>query len=196
MSHCPSLESKLAMSPCSKGSDIPKNGQDEGMENSQNFEQVENGFDVVLSSDSGSDEEIDSLAAQGYISLAQNEDDVVNNDIEQAEQEASTESTDDSDEKPTVNPQDCEEHETVAEVSTSSAFSSTQNSQMGEDEINLIKSVMRNIQLPSSAIPEWAKKIPEDKWKQPLVSALEQRTDRNNANVDTKSNTQSPSKTM
>ena len=64
------------------------------------------------------------------------------------------------------------------------------------DEINLIKSVMRNIQLPSSAIPEWAKKIPEDKWKQPLVSALEQRTDRNNENVDTKSNTQSPSKTM
>ena len=83
MSHCPSLESKLAMSPCSKGSDIPQNGQGEGMENSQNFDQVENGFDVVLSSDSGSDEEIDSLAAQGYISLAQNEDEVVNNVIEQ-----------------------------------------------------------------------------------------------------------------
>jgi hypothetical protein len=83
MSHCPSLESKLAMSPCSKGSDIPQNGQGEGMENSQNFDQVENGFDVVLSSDSGSDEEIDSVAAQGYISLAQNEDEVVNNDIEQ-----------------------------------------------------------------------------------------------------------------
>jgi hypothetical protein len=46
-----------------------------------------------------------------------------------AEHEAST---DDSDEKPTVNPQDCEEHKTVAEVLTSSAFSSTQNSQMGE----------------------------------------------------------------
>jgi hypothetical protein len=55
---------------------------------------------------------------------------------------------------------------------------------------------MRNIQLPSSAIPEWAKKIPEDKWKQPLVSAFEQRTDRNDENVDTKSNTRSPSKTM
>lgn len=43
---------------------------------------------------------------------------------------------------------------------------------------------MRNIHLPSSAIPEWAQKIPEEKWKQPLVSALQQRTNKNNGNVD------------
>ena len=36
---------------------------------------------------------------------------------------------------------------------------------------------MANIQLPSSAIPEWAKKIPEEKWKLPLVSALQLRTE-------------------
>ncbi len=60
------------------------------------------------------------------------------------------------------------------------------------DEINLIKSVMMNIQLPSSAIPEWAKKIPEEKWKQPLVSALQQRTSRtSDENVDKISDTQS-----
>ena len=60
------------------------------------------------------------------------------------------------------------------------------------DAINLIKSVMRNIQLPSSAIPEWAKKIPEEKWKQPLVSALQQRTSRtSDENVDKISDTQS-----
>jgi hypothetical protein len=46
---------------------------------------------------------------------------------------------------------------------------------------------MRNIQLPSSAIPEWAKKIPEEKWKQPLVSALQQKTNRNNENINKKS---------
>ena len=63
------------------------------------------------------------------------------------------------------------------------------------DEINLIKSVMTNIQLPSSAIPEWAKKIPEDKWKQPLVSALQQKTNRNNESVGDKHNAPTSSKT-
>lgn len=37
-----------------------------------------------------------------------------------------------------------------------------------------------NIQLPSSAIPDWAKNIPEEKWKQPLVTALRHRTSGNN----------------
>ena len=55
---------------------------------------------------------------------------------------------------------------------------------------------MRNIHLPSSAIPEWAQKIPEEKWKQPLVSALQQRTNKNNDNVDKKSNAESSIKTV
>ena len=166
------------MCPCSKGSDVPQNEQDSGMENNQNLDQVENV--VVVSSDSGSDEEIDNLAAQGYISLSQNEDDaVVDGEIEQAEQEVCTDNDDDLQ---TETSQD--DNGTFAEASASTAFSSTQNTQMGEDEINLIKSVMRNIQLPSSAIPEWAKKIPEEKWKQPLVSALQQRTNRNNESED------------
>ena len=82
MSHCESLQNKLAMCPCSKGNDVPQNGQDGGMENNQNLDQVQNGLDV-LSSDSGSDEEIDNLAAQGYVSLAQSEDTVVNSEIEE-----------------------------------------------------------------------------------------------------------------
>ena len=52
---------------------------------------------------------------------------------------------------------------------------------------------MRNIHLPSSAIPDWAQKIPEEMWKQPLVSALQQRTNRNNENVDKKPNAESSS---
>ena len=40
------------------------------------------------------------------------------------------------------------------------------------DEIDLIKSVMSNIKLPSSSIPEWAKRIPEEKWIAPFVSSL------------------------
>ena len=84
MSHCQSLENKLPMCPCSKESDVPQNKSDGGMESDQDFEQVENGLDaVVLSSDSDSDDE-DNLAAQGYISLAQSEDDaVINCEIEQ-----------------------------------------------------------------------------------------------------------------
>ena len=84
MSHCQSLQSKLPMCPCSKESDVPQNAPDGGMENDQNFEQIENALDTVLSSDSGSDEDADNLALQGYISLAQNEDDaIVDNEIEQ-----------------------------------------------------------------------------------------------------------------
>jgi hypothetical protein len=72
------------MCPCSKGNDVPQNGQDSGMENNQNLDQVENVLNVVLSSDSGSDEEIDNLAAQGYISLAQSDEDAVpGSEIEQ-----------------------------------------------------------------------------------------------------------------
>ncbi len=47
-----------------------------------------------------------------------------------AEQEVCT---DNSDEEVTVNPEDSEEHGTVAEAS--SAFSSTQNCEMGEGEL-------------------------------------------------------------
>ena len=185
MLHCQCLQSQIPMCPCSKGSDVPQNEHDSGMENNQNLDQVENVLNVVVSGDSGSDEEIDNFAAQGYISLAQNEDDAaVDGEIEQAEQEVCTDNADDLQ---TETPQD--DNGTVAEASASTAFSSTQNTQMGEDEINLIKSVMMNIQLPSSAIPEWAKKIPEEKWKQPLVSALQQRTNRNNENKDKMLNT-------
>ena len=84
MSHCQGLQSEIPMCPCSKGNDVPQNKQDSGMENNQNLDQVQNVLNVVVSSDSGSDEEIDNLAAQGYISLAQNEDDAVaDNEIEQ-----------------------------------------------------------------------------------------------------------------
>ncbi|XP_028396251.1 uncharacterized protein LOC114520223 [Dendronephthya gigantea] len=174
MSDCDGLQNKLGMSPCSKGNDVPQNTEDEWSENIENFEQVhENGGDVIVSSDS--DEDGENLAAQGYISLAQSEDDIAANEIEQAEQETSADS---NEEKPDIQTEDPEESRTFPSGSSTAAFSSSSQAQMGEDEINLIKSVMTNIQLPSSAIPEWAKKVPEEKWKQPLVSALQQRTNK------------------
>ena len=33
---------------------------------------------------------------------------------------------------------------------------------------------MKGFQLPSSNIPEWAKNVPEDKWKEHLLAKLEQ----------------------
>ena len=89
MSRCDNLQNKPRMSPCTKEDDIPRHNA--GMENNfegnesndEIFEVVENG-DVNISSESGSDEETDTLAAQGYISLVQSEDDaVVSTDIEQ-----------------------------------------------------------------------------------------------------------------
>lgn len=35
---------------------------------------------------------------------------------------------------------------------------------------------MAGITLPSSAIPEWAKVVPEEKWKSSLVSSITNRT--------------------
>ena len=36
---------------------------------------------------------------------------------------------------------------------------------------------MSGITLPTSAIPEWAKLVPEDKWKASLVSSITNRTE-------------------
>ncbi|KAJ3135202.1 hypothetical protein HK100_002973 [Physocladia obscura] len=33
-----------------------------------------------------------------------------------------------------------------------------------EDDLNIIKSVMLGIKIPDSAVPDWAKAIPEEKW--------------------------------
>ena len=44
------------------------------------------------------------------------------------------------------------------------------------EQVDLIRQVMAGITLPSSAIPEWAKVIPEEKWKSSLVSSITNRT--------------------
>ena len=63
------------MCPCSSPKDIPQGGK----EASEEGEVVENGFEV-LSADSGSDEEQDTLGAQGYVPLSQNEDETIAQD--------------------------------------------------------------------------------------------------------------------
>ena len=44
------------------------------------------------------------------------------------------------------------------------------------EQVDLIRQVMSGITLPTSAVPEWAKVVPEEKWKASLVSSIENRT--------------------
>lgn len=44
------------------------------------------------------------------------------------------------------------------------------------EQVDLIRQVMAGITLPLSAIPEWAKVVPEEKWKASLVSSITNRT--------------------
>lgn len=158
MSDCDGLQNKLGMSPCNKENDVPQNSTDEWSENIENFEQVhENGVDVIVSSDS--DEDTENLAAQGYISLAQSEDDIAANEIEQVcdlalkyktpfnwsifsslriwhdkniflQAEEGTDA-DSNEEKSDIQTQDPEEPRTFPAGSSTAAFSSSQ-AQMGE----------------------------------------------------------------
>jgi hypothetical protein len=41
-----------------------------------------------------------------------------------------------------------------------------------ENTSKKITGIMSNFKLPDSCIPEWAKKLPEDKWKKNLLDAL------------------------
>lgn len=44
------------------------------------------------------------------------------------------------------------------------------------EQVDIIRQVMSGISLPSSAVPEWAKVVPEEKWKASLVSSIKNRT--------------------
>lgn len=46
---------------------------------------------------------------------------------------------------------------------------------MEKDRIEKIKAVMTNITIPTSAIPEWARIVPEEEWKAQLVSSIKAR---------------------
>ena len=43
------------------------------------------------------------------------------------------------------------------------------------DEVEAIKEVMSGFSLPTSAIPEWAKQVPEEVWKTELLDGLKKK---------------------
>ncbi|KAF7287851.1 uncharacterized protein LOC143204778 [Rhynchophorus ferrugineus] len=43
---------------------------------------------------------------------------------------------------------------------------------MTQKKIDLVKEVMLNVQLPNESIPDWAKNVPEQEWKEHLLKKL------------------------
>lgn len=62
------------------------------------------------------------------------------------------------------------ETELVGEVWNQPSTSS--DIQMDSDKINEVKKAMLNFTLPAGNIPEWAKHIPEDQWKDNLLHKI------------------------
>ncbi|RZC40778.1 hypothetical protein BDFB_010265 [Asbolus verrucosus] len=45
--------------------------------------------------------------------------------------------------------------------------------EMDNNKVDEVKQAMMNFTLPPSSIPEWANNIPEEQWKQQLISRLQ-----------------------
>ncbi|GAB1610152.1 uncharacterized protein LOC115222646 [Argonauta hians] len=59
---------------------------------------------------------------------------------------------------------------------------------LDETQQEMVKDAMKNIQLPTSNIPEWALNIPEDKWKEHLLTKLHQLENKDNTEKSTATN--------
>lgn len=46
--------------------------------------------------------------------------------------------------------------------------------EMNSQKVDEVKQAMASFTLPSTSIPEWASKIPEEDWKQELMERIEQ----------------------
>lgn len=52
------------------------------------------------------------------------------------------------------------------------------NIDMDADKINQVKSMMASFTLPVTAIPEWAKSISEEQWKEQLIGRIKEMQNR------------------
>lgn len=50
--------------------------------------------------------------------------------------------------------------------------------EMDAEKENEVKMAMMNFTLPSSSIPEWARNVPEDQWKQMLIDKIQSKSDK------------------
>lgn len=159
------LEEKSVMAPQISPKDIPR-----GEENSDS-EEGEPVAPVILENSSSDDEdnmedgELD--LNQGYVQLAQDDNEgqqtpdqwLSNTEEEGSEVESAA----------VIVTNDSESNSSSSEVRLSEP-------EMKQEQVDLIRQVMSGITLPMSAIPEWAKVVPEEKWKASLVSSITNRT--------------------
>ncbi|XP_060530799.1 uncharacterized protein LOC132704660 [Cylas formicarius] len=45
--------------------------------------------------------------------------------------------------------------------------------ELSDSKIDEVKQVMQSVLLPPTAVPEWAKNIPEEKWKEHLINKIQ-----------------------
>lgn len=60
----------------------------------------------------------------------------------------------------------------VTELWSSTHSNRQTNIEMDSAKEELVRNAMANFSLPLSAIPPWAKHIPEEEWKQQLISQI------------------------
>ncbi|CAG8473872.1 956_t:CDS:2 [Dentiscutata erythropus] len=57
----------------------------------------------------------------------------------------------------------------------------TDQEKISEDDVAIINSIMKNIKIPDSAVPEWAKVIPEEAWL-PVILNNNETSEETNSN--------------
>ncbi|XP_068721168.1 uncharacterized protein [Montipora capricornis] len=140
--------------------DIPPVGENSGSEEDEPVPPVI--FENLSSSDDDAENMEDEEEVNlGYVELAQDE-----GDSEQATNLWSS------------------QEEQVSAVDNELPFSVTagnksvrcDDTEMKQEQVDLIRQVMTGITLPSSSMPDWAKVIPEENWKASLVSSITNRS--------------------
>ncbi|PBC29020.1 male-enhanced antigen 1 [Apis cerana] len=66
------------------------------------------------------------------------------------------------------------EHDNISETIEIWSSPHRSNIDMDADKINQVKSMMASFTLPITAIPEWAKAISEDQWKEQLIGRIKE----------------------
>lgn len=157
------VDEERVMPPQISPKDIPRGGENSDSEEDEPVPPV------IVENSSSSDDDADNMEDEdadvnlGYVQLAQDE----GNSEETTDQWPSHAEASDAD------------SESVADNAASNSSSTPTRSadtDMKQEQVDLIRQVMAGITLPLSAIPEWAKVVPEEKWKASLVSSITNRT--------------------
>ncbi|XP_031551037.1 male-enhanced antigen 1-like [Actinia tenebrosa] len=160
------------MTPQISPKDVPQDRRE-----SEEEEEPVYGNIVQESSSSGEDDEEEQqldASPQGYIPLSMNDASETSEAFLQELKEDSTAS--ESHENQEAQIHEIHGNQAASRLSDSQHNDANEELPMDNDKVNLIQQVMSKIALPPSSIPEWANVIPEDKWKNSLLTSLEKRT--------------------